>query len=247
MKIVETVTLISAGSYSDSAEWQAQRAKIRTAIEGTVWPPNSDKFTIYPESGKKSGEGNGVKPIKAMTLDALTNGCVDTYGQLKKAKKLPTAACWVREVPFPPLPLPDKPPRLPKGSPKPPKKPKPGNSDLIYLCGDGLICFEWETGNISSSHRSLNKLALGLMRGDIQAGVLVVPSRVMYPYLTDRVGNVEELRWYFPLWEATPCNNGVLEIIVIEQDAESLSVPKIPKGTDGLAAYGAARAAAIKL
>jgi hypothetical protein len=240
LKIVETVTLISAGSYPDSAEWKTQRDKIHKAIEGTVWPPKSGKFTIYPESGKKSGKGNGVKPIKAMTIDALTNGCDDTYGQLNKAKKLPTSACWVREVPFPPLPPPGKAPRVKKGE-------RPGKSDLIYLCGQGLICFEWETGNISSSHRSLNKMAQGLMSGDVQAGVLVVPSCKMAPYLTDRIGNIDELRWYFPLWKATPCDNGVLEIIVIEQDAESLDVPKIPKGTDGLAAYGAARAAAIKL
>jgi hypothetical protein len=35
----------------------------------------------------------------------------------------------------------------------------------------GLICFEWETGNISSIHRSINKICLGLLKGAIKAGI----------------------------------------------------------------------------
>jgi len=36
-------------------------------------------------------------------------------------------------------------------------------------------------------------------------------------------------------WKAVKCENGVLEIVVVEHDAESFEVPKIPKGTDGRA------------
>ena len=79
-------------------------------------------------------------------------------------------------------------------------------------------------------------MALGLLSGATVGGLLVVPSRKLYPYLTDRIGNFDELEPYFPLWRATPCKQGVLEIIVIEQDAESQEVPRIPKGTDGRAA-----------
>jgi hypothetical protein len=107
--------------------------------------------------------------------------------------------------------------------------------DAAYFGATGIVCLEWETGNVSSSHRSMNKMCLGLLQGAIKAGVLVVPSRALYPYLTDRIGNIAELEPYFPLWEATPCEEGVLEIIVIEHDATSLKVPKIPKGTDGRA------------
>ena len=67
-------------------------------------------------------------------------------------------------------------------------------------------------------------------------GVLVVPSRRLYVWLTDRIGNITELEPYFPLWSAIPCDQGILEIIVIEHDAESVDVPRIPKGTDGRAA-----------
>ena len=74
-----------------------------------------------------------------------------------------------------------------------------------------------------------------LMDGSLDAGVLVVPSRNLARYLTDRIGNVTELRNYIPLWKAVPYQTGVLEIIVIEHDAESFKVPRIPKATDGRA------------
>jgi len=41
------------------------------AVCAADWPPGSGKFIIYPESGKKSGEGNGVKPIKNEAIAPL--------------------------------------------------------------------------------------------------------------------------------------------------------------------------------
>ena len=104
-----------------------------------------------------------------------------------------------------------------------------------FLNNNRIIAFEWETGNISSSHRSMNKMCLGLLTQKIIGGFLVVPSKKLYPYLTDRIGNFPELEPYLPLWKSIPCDEGILEIIVIEQDAESFDVPRIPKGTDGRA------------
>lgn len=112
---------------------------------------------------------------------------------------------------------------------------KPGRMDAGKLTPEGLAAFEWETGNISSSHRSLNKMCMGLMQEIIIAGFLIVPSRALYTFLTDRIGNFSELVPYLPLWKSVPVQHGLLEIIVIEQDAESMDVPKIPKGTDGRA------------
>ena len=40
---------------------------------------------------------------------------------------------------------------------------------------------EWETGNISSSHRALNKMAIGIMDDQLCGGILVVPSRKRTP------------------------------------------------------------------
>lgn len=76
-------------------------------------------------------------------------------------------------------------------------------------------------------------MALCLLRKQLVAATLVVPSRRLYRFLTDRIGNYSELEPYVDLWRSIPCTSGVLEIVVIEHDAESTSVPRIPKGTDG--------------
>jgi hypothetical protein len=98
---------------------------------------------------------------------------------------------------------------------------------------------EWETGNISSSHRAVNRIALGITRREILGGVLVVPTREMYQYLTDRVGNAGELERYIPLWrlwnQAREFSGGYFGIITIEHDALDATVPLIGKGTDGRA------------
>lgn len=94
---------------------------------------------------------------------------------------------------------------------------------------------EWETGNISSSHRALNKMALGLLQGTLLAGVLIVPSRDLYRYLTDRIGSISEIEPYFPLYRSIPCREGILTVMVIEHDGFRAGVGRIPKGTDGRA------------
>lgn len=110
-----------------------------------------------------------------------------------------------------------------------------GNFDAVIPGPEGVIIVEWETGNISSSHRSMNKLTMLVADKVIAAGVLIVPSRNLYVYLTDRIGNYRELEPYLGLWKSVPCKSGVLEIVVIEHDAECINVAKIPKGTDGRA------------
>ncbi len=112
---------------------------------------------------------------------------------------------------------------------------RPGKMDATKPFRGKLFCVEWETGNISSSHRALNKMALGLLRGTLIGGVLIVPTREMYKYLTDRVGNLRELEPYFPLWRSIPVQEGILAVIAIEHDAVSKNVPRIEKGTDGRA------------
>jgi hypothetical protein len=103
--------------------------------------------------------------------------------------------------------------------------------------GRQAFVVEWETGNISSSHRAINRMALGMLEQRILGGLLVVPTGDMYPYLTDRVGNLKELVRYFPLWaqwNASP-DFGYLAVVAIEHDVLDKSVPRILKGTDGRA------------
>ena len=111
----------------------------------------------------------------------------------------------------------------------------PGPLDATYPVGTRLFAVEWETGNISSSHRAMNKMAMGILKKLLIGGILIVPTRAMYRYLTDRVGNLSELEPYFPLWKAVPAEEGLLAVVAIEHDAVSSTVPRIPKGTDGRA------------
>ena len=200
MKIVHVETLFSCGSYANSTHWSRTRKAIHLAVKKCVWLPGSKKFTIYPESGKKRGEGNGVGPIK-----------MEFISQLRKHK-------WTLEGPAKNF--------LGQGL---------GDFDAVILGPEGPIVVEWETGNISSSHRSMNKLTMLVSDGVIAAGTLVVPSRKLYVYLTDRIGNYRELEPYLKLWKCVPCKKGVLEIVVIEYDAISRDVPRIPKTTGGRA------------
>ncbi|MEM7664558.1 MAG: hypothetical protein AAF250_01760 [Pseudomonadota bacterium] len=221
MKIVETVVLLRRGEFGNSPEWAAIRDKVHSAIVQADWPIGSGTFTIYPESGKKAGEGNGVVPIKAKPMKALEeDGWILEY-KWDVAKKT-----------------------VPAGKRK--KGTQAGDIDAAKLFDDGLVVVEWETGNVSSSHRAINKMALGLVKGECVAGILVVPNMQLAQYLTDRIGNIEELRPYFPLYENLSVAEGVLEIVVIEQDDESTSVPRIPKGKDGRAKEGMLAALAAK-
>jgi hypothetical protein len=200
MQIKHHVTLINKGEFPKSEEFKSIINEINTSITKVVWPLNSDKFIIYPESGKKRGEGNGVKPIKNEFVKYLQNSGWELETKFNFAT--------VRGL---------------------------GGIDATRKVGSKHFAVEWETGNISSSHRALNKMALGLLKEELVGGILVVPTRDLYTYLTDRVGNFAELEPYFPLWKSINCVDGYLGVIAIEHDGVSKEVPKIPKGTDGRA------------
>ncbi len=201
MKIVETVDVISRGNFPSSRDWRRACRHVRTAIKATDWPHGSGTFTIYPQSGKKRGEGNGVVPIRIPCLSKLR----ELGWQLEQ---LPTIQNGAIEM---------------------------GDLDALFQSNYGFIGFEWETGNISSSHRAMNKLLLTLKLGGLVGGFLAVPSDKLKVYLTDRIGNIGELRHYLPLWRDTVIAEGALRIYVVEHDALSFDVPRIPKGTDGRA------------
>lgn len=111
----------------------------------------------------------------------------------------------------------------------------PGPMDAVKRLSNGrLFAFEWETGNISSSHRALNKMLVGLQEKILIGGALVLPTRAFYKYLTDRVGNYEEIAPYFSVWDR-PDVQGLLVVIAVEFDRTSTRVRRIGKGTDGRA------------
>lgn len=114
---------------------------------------------------------------------------------------------------------------------------RPGPIDATKPILDRYFAVEWETGNISSSHRAVNKMVTGILNEQLIGGILILPSREMYYYLTDRVGNFRELEPYFGVWQRAnySVSKGYLGVIEIEHDDVSNNVPKIPKGTDGRA------------
>jgi len=57
MKIVEQCDILFKGNFSISRAWKKACADVEKAIIATDWPHGSGKFTIYPESGKKTGPG----------------------------------------------------------------------------------------------------------------------------------------------------------------------------------------------
>ncbi len=199
MKIVQIERLIDKGDFSSSPLWRKIQQDVLDAIATIHWPEGSGSFTIYPQSGKKKGEGNGVKPIK----DAFV-----LYLGLRG---------WVKEQPLTAL--------------------KTGKMDVAFPTEKGYFCVEWETGNVSSSHRSVNKMIMGMMEDVLIGGILIVPTKDLAKYLTDRIGNFPELSTYFRYWRRQQelVKEGVLEIIAIEHDNTSWAVPRIGKGTDGRA------------
>ncbi len=201
MKIVAKHDILSAGRFAKSDAWVEACREVDAAIRATDWPHGTGEFLIYPESGKKRGEGNGVVPIKKPCLEYLN------------------ARCWNLES-FPDME--DAPIRT-------------GDLDALKQTSAGWIGFEWETGNVSSSHRAINKLLLTFLKGGLVGGFLAVPSNDLKPYLTDRIGNIGELEPYFELWSAVPVTNAALRIVVVEHDGVSKAVPRIPKGRDGRA------------
>ncbi len=114
-----------------------------------------------------------------------------------------------------------------------PARIEPGPVDVSKRIGDKLFAVEWETGNISSSHRAMNKLSMGLLKEVLVGGLLILPTRTMYPYLTERIGNFEELEPYFDMWKSLSPNRGLLGVIGVEQDGVSKNVPKFSKLTSG--------------
>lgn len=121
-----------------------------------------------------------------------------------------------------------------------------GGFDFMATAENGArVAIEWETGNISSSHRSMNKLAIALSWGLMDVGVLIVPSRALYEHLTDRIGNIGELSGYLSMWEGlkSVVERGLLAITVVEHDhlTNSEDIEYLVVGCDGRAREGQAR------
>lgn len=64
LKIIHVERLLEVGEFSSTQDVERISSEINEAIHKVVWPVSADKFTIYPESGKKRGQ---VPPLYVAT------------------------------------------------------------------------------------------------------------------------------------------------------------------------------------
>lgn len=225
MEIKEEVTIVEQGGFSQTDGWAEAREQAFESVRDVDWPPGTGSFTIYPEK-----EANGVKPATQIFERNIDEKSLWMETGRTHFKSL------LREIGM----LDEAVERLGKYVDDPEAFVNSSWFDaMAEVEVDGerhIVVFEWETGNISSSHRSLNRIMVGFLSGIITAGVVGLPTRELYQYSTDRIGNFQELYPYFMIYEALNerVENGVFEVWAFEQDAESTEVPRIPKGSDGM-------------
>jgi hypothetical protein len=232
LKLLRTIVIFDNGSISDSEDWQRVFESLSRSINHIEFPPGSGSLTIRKKIKRSDGQWdrNGVGYLKGSFLQHMTE--VEGWKSEKKlglsASRLPVTELSL----YPGMELHSE-----------PVASDFGGFDFVSTAPKGLrVAIEWETGNISSSHRSMNKLAIALGSGVIEAGVLIVPSRELYEHLTDRVGNISELSGYLTMWRnlGLTVGRGLLAIVVVEHDALTCDpeFPFLRVGDDGRAKEG---------
>jgi hypothetical protein len=233
MKWCRTLVLFSAGGVVSSEDWRTVHESYVRSIQSIDYPAGSGTLTLKKKKQLPNGQWqrNGVTFLRKQFL----NHIVGVEGWHPEGN--------VKVVGKPPPPITLYPSM---GKHNEPVTSEFGGFDLVTTApGGSRIAIEWETGNISSSHRSMNKLAIALESGVIEAGVLIVPSRALYEHLTDRIGNIGELSGYLRMWQSLgqSVQKGLLAVTVVEHDAltDSEDAPYLVVGKDGRAAEGRAK------
>lgn len=211
VRIVEKIDIVYAGTFPRTATWRRATNEVEHAIQVADWPFGSGAFSLNPEpaidkQSRQDRHPNGVQPIKIPMIRYLRSRGWETEAL----------------------------PELPVGF-EGRDVLKTGDLDALLLDRNRYVGFEWETGNVSSTHRAVNKLLDGITRRSLTGGILALPVRETQRYLTDRIGNFEEIAPYFELWSRYPVPDGALRIYGVGHDKLDPSVPHIPKGKDGRA------------
>lgn len=234
MKWLRTMVLFDKGSVITSSDWQTLHASYVRAIQSIDHPAGSGTLTLREKVRLSNGQWqrNGVGYLRSRFLRSMlgdegwrSEGLVD----LARDRQQPPILLYPSLQQY-----------------QEPITSDFGGFDFVTTASQGTrIAIEWETGNISSSHRSMNKLAIALSNGIIEVGVLVLPSRALYAHLTDRIGNIGELSGYLSMWEGLKfaVKRGLLAISVVEHDAltTNSSIPFLAVGSDGRAREGRSR------
>lgn len=234
MKWLRTLILFDKGDVISSSDWQALHQSYVRSIETIDFPEGSGSLTLKRKVKDEDGQWrrNGVNYLKSRFISHIIDEEEwQAEGLVELARDRDQPAIRL----YPSLEL-----------YREPVTSDFGGFDFVSKGEEGhRIAIEWETGNISSSHRSMNKLAIALSNKIVDIGVLIVPSRSLYEHLTDRIGNISELSGYLSMWEGlkTTVDRGLLAITVVEQDnlTNDDAFPYLPRGNDGRAKEGRAK------
>lgn len=234
MKWLRTLILFDIGNISQSDDWRIVHESYIRAIGAIDHPRGSGALTLREKERLANGQWarNGVNYLRSYFLEIMrdregwrTEGDVD----LSRNRRQPQLTLYPSmELHVEPITS------------------DFGGFDFVTTASRGArVAIEWETGNISSSHRSMNKLAIALRNGIVEVGVLILPSRMLYGHLTDRIGNISELSGYLEMWESLKysVDRGLLAISVVEHDnlTRDPSFPFLGMGNDGRAREGRAK------
>lgn len=234
MKWLRTLVLFDKGDVISSEDWNTVHTSYVRAIASIDYPSGAGTLTLRKKikrpNGKWRRNGVGYLRIRFLRFIRDTEGW-QSEGNVDLARDRPQPSIQL----YPSL-----------ESYREPITSDFGGFDFMTTGAQGTrIAIEWETGNISSSHRSMNKLAIALTNGVVEIGVLIVPSRLLYEHLTDRIGNIGELSGYLSMWEGlkSVVARGLLAITVVEHDALTTdpALPYLKVSNDGRAKEGRAK------
>lgn len=231
MKWLRTMVLFDKGGVISSTDWRTLHESYVRAISSIEHPLGSGSLTLRRKQQlpNKQWKRNGVRYLRNEFL---------AYMRDHERWRAESDVALPRDREQPPLLLY---PSLEEY--REPITSDFGGFDFMATAVNGTrVAIEWETGNISSSHRSMNKLAIALGSGIVEVGVLIVPSRALYEHLTDRIGNIGELSGYLAMWESlkSTAERGLLAITVVEHDhlTDSEDIEYLSVGGDGRAREG---------
>lgn len=236
MKFLRTLILINQGNVMSTEGWAVVHESYVRAIQTIHHPIGSGAFTLRKKlrrpGSKSQFDRNGVGFLKTSFLQNMVNvekwHSEHSVDLLRDRKQEPVILYPSLTQHYEPITS------------------DFGGFDFLTTTVDGIrVAIEWETGNISSSHRALNKLCIALKHGTIHAGVLIVPSKELYIHLTDRIGNISEVSGYIEMWESLKCtiNRGLLAVTIVEHDflTDDKTIPYLPTANDGRAKQGKSR------
>jgi restriction endonuclease BamHI len=148
MKWLRTLVIFDRGNVIKSADWRRIHESYVRSIQSIDFPEGSGKLKLRRKTKRPDGQWdrNGVIYLRNRFIQHMTTeeGWQKEFGfKLGKNQTPPTIQLYPSRKPH-----------------TEPITSKFGNFDFVTMSGRTHVAIEWETGNISSPHRSMNKLGL---------------------------------------------------------------------------------------